>query len=174
MTSRRRTVLAVGGVVLVAVAIAAIVAATGSRGDAQARPAGDPADFAVNVVRLIVENRYGEAWADLHSVDRRVAARADYVDCENRTRFTSEFVRARTATVRDEAIGLGNGRFVESKAIDVLITLRDDGVAPFVVRHTMHVVADGGRWTWILPPWRYRDFRAGRCPTAPGAPSPTA
>jgi hypothetical protein len=174
VTSRRRRFLAVGAVLAVGAAIAAVVVATGSRGDAQARPAGDPADFAVNVVRLIVQNRYAEAWKHLHSVDRRVAARADYVSCENQTRFTSEFVRVRTATVRDESIGLGNGRFVQSKAVDVLITLRDEGVAPFTVRHTMHVVADGGRWTWILPPWRYRDFAAGRCPTAPSAPAPTA
>ena len=153
------------GVLAVAAAIAGgIVFATRDQG-----PPSDPRPFAVDIVRLIVSNRYAEAWDDLHPVDRRAASRAEYVDCENRSPFAATFVRARVAKVSDESVGLGDGRFVRSKAVDVLITLRDVGVAPFVVRHTMHVVASGSKWTWILPSWRYAEFRANRCPTAPPA-----
>jgi ABC-type thiamine transport system substrate-binding protein len=169
----RARLIAVAGVLAVAVAIAAALVATRSDGEAVAKdPTADPRAFAVGVVRLIVQNKYGEAWGALHPVDRRVASRAEYVGCENRSRFTARFVRARVAHIADEAVGLGNGRFVRSKAVDVLITLEEDGVAPFVVRHTMHVVPSGSKWTWILPSWRYVDFRANRCPTAPHAPSP--
>ena len=169
----RVRLLAAAGVLAVAVAIAGALVATRSGGDAAAKePTADPSAFAVDVVRLIIQNRYGEAWGALHPVDRRVASRAEYVGCENRSRFTAKFVRARVAHIADEAVGLGNGRFVRSKAIDVLITLEEDGVAPFVVRHTMHLVPSGSKWTWILPSWRYVDFRANRCPTAPHAPSP--
>jgi hypothetical protein len=163
------------GVVLVAAAIAAVLIGTRSGDEAAAKdPAADPRAFAVDVVRLIVRNRYGEAWGALHPVDRQVASKGEYIACENRSRFTATFVRARVAHVADEAVGLGDGRFVASKAVDVLITLAEEGVAPFVVRHTMHVVPSGSKWTWILPSWRYVDFRANRCPTAPHAPSPTS
>ncbi|HEY3182297.1 MAG TPA: hypothetical protein VGJ77_05620 [Gaiellaceae bacterium] len=169
----RGRLIAIAGVVAVAAAIAAALIGTRSGGEAVAKePTADPRTFAVDVVRLIVQNRYGEAWGALHPADRRVASRAEYVGCENRSRFTATFVRARVAHVADEAVGLGDGRFVKSKAVDVLITLVEDGVAPFVVRHTMHVVPSGAKWTWILPSWRYVDFRANRCPTAPHAASP--
>jgi ABC-type thiamine transport system substrate-binding protein len=171
----RTRLIAIAGVLVVAAAIAGALIATRAGGDAAAKePAADPRAFAVDVVRLIVQNRYAEAWGALHPADRRVAPKAEYVGCENRSRFTARFVRARVAHVADEAVGLGDGRFVRSKAVDVLITLEEDGVDPFVVRHTMHVVPSGSRWTWILPSWRYVDFRANRCPNAPHAPSPAS
>lgn len=171
----RPRLIATAGVLVVGAGIAAALIGTRSGGEAVAKePSADLRAFAVDVVRLIVQNRYGEAWGALHPADRRVASKAEYIGCENRSRFTARFVRARVAHVADEAVGLGDGRFVHSKAVDVVITLEEDGVAPFVVRHTMHVVPSGSRWTWILPSWRYLDFRANRCPTAPHAPSPAS
>jgi hypothetical protein len=35
---------------------------------------------------------------------------------------------------------------------------------PLVVMHTGHAVAVGDRWTWVLPPARFAEYRAGRCP----------
>ena len=154
--------IAIVFVVAVAIAIAGGVYLTRDDG-----PQGDPGEFAVGVVRLIVENRYGEAWADLHPIDQLVAPKGEYVGCENRTRFSARFVRATPGHVTDEAVGLGNGRFVRSKAIEVRVTLKEEDLEPFVVRHTVHVVPSGSKWTWILPSWRYVDFRDGRCTNAP-------
>ena len=159
---RARVVMTVAAVVAVAAAIAGGIYVTR---DGPQR--GDPGEFAVGVVRLIVENRYGEAWADLHPIDQRVASKGEYVGCENRTRFSAKFVRATPGPVTDEAVGLGNGRFVRSKAVEVRVTLKEADLEPFVVRHTMHVVPSGSKWTWILPSWRYVDFRDGRCTSAP-------
>jgi hypothetical protein len=161
--------LGLAAVVAVGIAVAVAVAVT-----RPSEPPPDPSAFAVDVVRLIVENRYAEAWGDLHPVDQRVAPKGEYVGCENRSRFTAAFVRATTGNVSDEAVGLGNGRFVRSKAVEVRVTLKETGFDPFVVRHTMHVVASGSRWKWILPSWRYVDFRANRCPDAPRADSQTS
>lgn len=163
---RLHRALAVAGVLAVAAVIVGVVFVTRDDG-----PSGDPGVFAVDVVRLIVENRYGEAWADLHPIDQRVASKGEYVVCENRSRFTAAFVRATPGVVTDEAVGLGNGRFVRSKAVEVRVTLKEQDLAPFVVRHTMHVVRSGSKWTWILPSWRYVDFRDGRCSSAPRADS---
>jgi hypothetical protein len=161
--------LAIALVVAVAVAIAAGVYLTRDDG-----PQGDPGEFAVGVVRLIVMNRYSEAWSDLHPIDQRVAPKGEYVGCENRSRFSAKFVRATPGPVTDEAVGLGNGRFVRSKAVEVRVTLKEQDLEPFVVRHTMHVVPSGSKWTWILPSWRYVDFRDGRCASAPRTDSQTS
>jgi hypothetical protein len=40
--------------------------------------------------------------------------------------------------------------------------------------HTVHLVASGGAWKWILPSWRFRDYRADRCPVDPGSTPPSA
>jgi hypothetical protein len=127
--------------------------------------------FAIGVVRQIVQNRYGEAWETLHPADRRVAPKEEYVRCEKRSPFSARFLRARAGRIADESIGLGTGRFVESKAVEVLVRLDSEGVAPFVVRHTVHVVAVEGRWAWILPAWRYGYFRDNVCPTGERAPA---
>ena len=73
--------------------------------------------------------------------------------------------------VGNDSVGLGNGRFVETKAVDVVVTLREDGVAPFVVRHTVHVIAADGKWSWIVPAWRYGYFRDNVCPSPAHTPS---
>jgi hypothetical protein len=71
-------------------------------------------------------------------------------------------------SVRDESVGLGDGTFVDSKAV----ALRLGFAGGYRLVHTVHVVASHGKWTWILPGWRFRDYRADRCPTDAG-PSPT-
>jgi hypothetical protein len=38
--------------------------------------------------------------------------------------------------------------------------------------HTVHVVAEHGNWTWILPPSRFRDYRADKCPIDAGSSPP--
>jgi len=158
------------GVVAVGAAIAAVVVAT-TGGHAAAAPTDDPGAFAVDTVRKIVQNRYADAWDTLHPVDKSVAPKREYVRCENRSRFTATFVRARVGHVGDESVGLGNGRFVDSKAVEVLVTLRAASAPRFVVRHTVHLVVADGKWTWILPAWRYGYFRDDICPTSPSAPA---
>ena len=72
-------------------------------------------------------------------------------------------------SVNDESVGIGNGRFAQSKAVDVSL----DFAGGFNVVHTVHLIAKDGRWKWILPSWRFRDYRDGRCPTTPeSSPAP--
>ena len=42
----------------------------------------------------------------------------------------------------------------------------------FAVTHTVHLVASHGAWKWILPSWRFRDYKADRCPTDAGSSPP--
>ena len=133
------------------------------------QPSADPGVFATKVVDLIVHNKYSDAWADLHPVDQAVAPSTEYVACENRNPVIAVPRAVKVLGVKDESIGIGDGTFVDSKAVAVRLGFAGN----FKVTHTVHVVADHGRWTWILPAWRYRDYKSDSCPTDAGsAPSP--
>jgi hypothetical protein len=168
---RVRAGLALAAVAVTVAVVAAVVIATRGGDDTPRTPTDDPGAFALSTVRLIVGNRYAEAWKTLHPVDRSVAPQREYVRCENRSRFTAKVVSARVRRISDDSVGLGNGHFVDSKAVEVVVKLSEVGVAPFEVRHTVHVVAADGKWKWILPSWRYGYFRDDACPGPSHAPA---
>jgi hypothetical protein len=124
--------------------------------------------FAVRVLGLVTRNQYTQAWDDLHPEDQRVAPLTEYVACETRSPVIARPQSVKVVKVGEESIGLGNGRFVDSTAVG--IRLRFAG--GFTLVHTVHLVASKGKWKWILPPWRFRDYRADRCPTDPGSAPP--
>jgi hypothetical protein len=140
-----------------------------TRSHAARAPRGDPRAFAENVVRLIAANRYADAWTTLNPVDQRVAPRTEYVGCESRTPILARLREVHALGTADDSVGLGDGTFVPSKAVAVRIAFAGDD--SFVITHSVHLVAVRGRWTWVLPPWRYRAFRDDHCPVAPSAPT---
>jgi hypothetical protein len=134
------------------------------------QPQDDPGVFATKVVDLIVHNKYSAAWDDLHPVDQQVAPSTEYVGCETRNPVIAVPRTVKVLSVKDESIGIGDGTFVDSKAVAVRLGF----AGSFKVTHTVHVVADHGKWTWILPAWRYRDYKGDTCPTDAGSvPPPT-
>jgi hypothetical protein len=132
------------------------------------KPKDDPGVFARQVVDLIVHNKYSAVWDDLHPVDQTVAPFSEYVGCENRSPVIAVPRTMKVLSVNDESVGIGNGKFVDSKAVDVRLGFAGD----FKVTHTVHVVADHGSWKWILPAWRYRDYQGDKCPTEAGSNPP--
>jgi hypothetical protein len=152
---------------LVPLSLAVVLCGAGCGGRAAA-PNDDPGKFAVKVVNLILGNHYATVWGDLHSADQRVAPRAEYVGCETRTPILDRPLAIKVLAVSDESVGLGNGKFVDSKAVDVRLSFAGN----LKLTHTVHVVADGGRWRWILPSWRFRDYKADRCSSDAGSAPP--
>jgi hypothetical protein len=144
----------------------AVLAVAGC-GSSAAQPKDDPSGFAVKVLGLIVHNQYTDAWGDLHPVDQDVAPLAEYVQCETRSPVLAMPRTTKVLEVTDESIGLGDGSFVQSKAVAVQLGF----AGGFQLVHTVHVVAENGKWTWILPAWRFRDYKADKCPVDAG-PSP--
>jgi hypothetical protein len=151
------------------VALLLVAAALAAGCGASSKPKGDPGVFATKVVDLIVHNKYSAAWEDLHSVDQQVAPFSEYVGCETRSPVIAVPRTTKVLSVNDESVGIGNGKFADSKAVGVRLGF----AGGFKVTHTVHVVADHGKWTWILPAWRYRDYKADKCPTTPGAAPPS-
>jgi hypothetical protein len=147
----------------------AIVAVAGC-GSSNAQPKDDPGAFAVKVVDQITHNKYTSAWSDLHSVDQKVAPSAEYVQCETRTPVLTAPNSTKVVGISNESVGLGDGTFVQSKAVHVRLGF----AGGFNLVHTVHVVADHGKWTWILPPARFRDYKADKCPIDAGStPAPS-
>ena len=146
--------------------VGALVAGCGATKNAQ--PKGDPGAFATKVVDLIVHNKYSAAWGDLHSVDKQVAPSSEYVSCEIRNPVIAVPRTVKVLSVKDESVGMGDGTFVDSKAVAVRLGF----AGSFKVTHTVHVVDDHGKWTWILPAWRYRDYKGDTCPSDPGSAPP--
>jgi hypothetical protein len=149
-------------------ALLALVAVLAAGCGAAKRPKDDPGVFATKVVDLIVHNKYSDAWEDLHPVDRDVAPSTEYVSCETRNPVIAVPRTLKVLRVEDQSIGIGDGTFVDSKAVAVRLGF----AGGFAVTHTVHVVASHGKWTWILPAWRYRDYRGDSCPTDAGSAPP--
>jgi hypothetical protein len=149
--------------------LAAIAAlAIAGCGSSSGTPKDDPKQVAVKVLNQIVHKHYTEAWDDLHPADQAVAPRDEYVTCESRSPVIAVPLTVRALWVKDESIGLGDGSFVESKAVPLRLGFEGG----FAVTHTVHLVASHGTWTWILPSWRFRDYKADRCPTDAGSSPP--
>jgi hypothetical protein len=145
-----------------------LAAGCGSQGSA--KPDESPRVAAVRVLDQIVHNHYTDAWGDLHSVDQKVAPLAEYVGCETRSPVIARPRSVKVVSVNSESVGLGDGKFVESTAVDIRMAF----AGSFSLVHTIHLVAEDGKWKWILPSWRFRDYKADRCPTDAGSKPPPA
>jgi hypothetical protein len=150
---------------LLIVAIAAVVAGCGS---SNGQPKDDPGAFAVKVVDQIVHNRYSSAWNDLHPADQKVAPSGEYVQCETRSPVLTAPSSTKVLSISSESVGIGDGSFVDSRAVHVRLGFPGG----FHLVHTVHVVAAHGKWTWILPASRYRDYKADQCPVDAGSTPP--
>jgi hypothetical protein len=129
-------------------------------GSSSSTPTADPGPVAISIVQRITHDDYTHVWDDLLSTDRAVAPRKEYVACESSHPVGVVPRALRVLRIRDESVGLGNGKFVASKAVDVRITFGGG----LTITHTVHLVSEAGNWRFILPPWRYRDYKADRCP----------
>src|SRR3954452_9401299 len=117
---------------------------------------------------MIVHNKYSSSCDELYSSDQAVAPFTEYVGCETRNPVIAVPRSVKVLSVNDESVGIGNGKFVDSKAVDV----RLEFAGGFRVVHTVHLVGEDGKWKYILPSWRYRDYKAYKCPTDPGSSPP--
>jgi hypothetical protein len=150
-------------------ALLAVVAVLATACGGSRTPKAEPGPFAVSVVLMISHNQYSTVWAHLHPKDQAVAPLAEYVGCETKNPVIAVPDVVKVVSVNDESVGLGDGKFVKSKAVDV----RMNYPGGFHVVHTVHLVAADGEWKFILPSWRYRDYKADKCPTDQTAKPPS-
>ncbi len=152
------------------VSVAVVLLATACGASHSGAPKADPRQVAQQVLDLIVHNRYTQAWDSLHPSDQAVAPRTEYVSCESRSPVIAAPTSVKVVGVHDESVGIGNGTFLESTAVD----LRLGFTGGFHIVKTVHLIANDGKWRWILPPAKYREYKADTCPTDAGStPAPS-
>lgn len=162
MRSVRTRLLFVGAPLLAAAVAALLVVRFAGSSDGP----GDPAEFVTGLVGQIAANDYANAWASLYPAHQRVATREAYIACEAQSPIPGKLSSISVLHVIDEQVRVaGEQESVAGKAVRVKLSITGAGAAPIVVTHTSHAVAVADRWTWILPPERFAEYRAGRCPS---------
>jgi hypothetical protein len=153
--------LFIGGPLLAAgIAAALVIALTRGSGD----DPGDPAGFLTTVVEQIAGNDYADAWLSLHPAQKLVAHRDAYIACESQSPIPGKLASVSVLGVADEQVRVAGEGTTAGKAVRLKLSIGGLGGAPVVVTHTSHAVAVAGHWTWILPPERFAEYEAGRCP----------
>ena len=147
-----------GWLVVIAVAV---LAGCGGGGE-EPEPAREGAGvFMTRLVRDVAAGNYERAWEGLHPAHKRVAPRAQYLECERRDHVESTVAEIAVLRIEDQDVGVA-GEPGTSLGAAVTLRLRfgpDDDVTD-----TFHAVALYRDWVWILPRERYEAYRAGRCP----------
>lgn len=140
----------------------ALAAAPALAQQAQPRGPGSPARFLARVVRLLVANRFADAWVSLNPTDQAIAPLPGYVACESQRPIPARLVSLRVVRVSRDRIGV---------AVTFVLRLRAPAVPDvLVVRMTRHAVLVKHRWTWILSASRRLLYRKG-CSPPPGPPA---
>ena len=156
-----RTRLLFVGLPLLAAGVAAALVVAFTRGS---DGPGDPAAFMTTLIEQIAGNDYAEAWLTLHPAQQRGAGRRAYVACESQSPIPGKLASVTVLGVSDEEVRVAGEGTTPGKAVRLKLSIGGLGGDPVVVTHTGHAVAVGDHWTWILPPARFADYEAGRCP----------
>lgn len=129
--------------------------------------AAGAAGFARDIVSLLAQNRYEQAWRRLHPLHKEQTSFSEYVRCEKLSPIPGLLVSVTNGPAADVPTTLAPGRLVPSMAVPVRVVLRDVATGESTsVTTTVHAVSVGGRWTWILPQHRLADYSADRCSDA--------
>jgi hypothetical protein len=175
---RRRHVV-LGLLVAVAAAVVAGALLIGSHGSGSssptAQPADDPVVFLKGIVGQIVRNDYAGAWLKLHPAQRRIVSQRNYVSCELQTKIVGHLESLEVVRAFDDLVLVAGGdpQPVKSKVVTFRLRLSELGLGVVSFTHSVHAVAVGGRWTWILTPHRYQLYRSGGCSQSPVPGSPS-
>jgi hypothetical protein len=162
MRQQRPRLFALAAIVVAAATLAATSAAAPTP-PVHSQPAGSPAAFLTKIVRLLAANRYAEAWPSLNPLQQSIAPLQTYVACESQTPIPGHLVSLHILRTRHEpAAVLPDQPPLSSTA--VTFALRIAGTpAPGGVQIvlTAHAIAEGQRWTWIMPPARLQLYTQG-------------
>lgn len=131
----------------------ALPAGAGVASSAPARPHGSPTHFLSRIVRLLVANRYADAWKSLNPADQKLAPEPVYVACESLSPVQGTLVLLRALHVGHDRLGV---------AVRFRLVLADEGsMQVATVDLTAHAVVAGRRWAWILSSARRALYRQG-------------
>ena len=138
----------------------------GCGGSGSSAPKDDPGAFASKVVSLIMHNRVRAGrGATCISMDQASRRSREYVGCETRSPVIA-VPRGVKVLKRDRRVGRASATARSSTRKAVAVRLAFAGA--FKVTHTVHLVAEDGRWKWILPSCPLPRLQGEPLPGRPG------
>jgi hypothetical protein len=164
-----------GSVIAVLTAVVAATAIAVGRTDTEARaPVRTPAlssagIFLVGELRAKLDGHWSRAWSSLYPLHQRVAVKPVYVRCERTTPFLAQTLTFGVLRIRRSRVHVpGLPGSLPGAAVTLRVRLAWYGPRdPIVLTPTLHVVAVGGRWRWLLSRSSYRMYRQAACGSLP-------
>lgn len=155
---------------VVALLVAGSAVALGRDEPVRSDPGRAPGLLMTHLVEDMSDGLYERAWLTLHPIHRRAAAQSEYASCERLLPF-GDVESVRVLAVRLGAVEVPGLRTpAPGAAISLRIRLwTPPGAPPVVVTPVTHAVRTAEGWRWLLPPQRFEDYRADRCPADPAA-----
>jgi hypothetical protein len=155
--------------------VAATVIAVGRTGTTPApAPVRTPAlssagTFLVGELRAKLDGHWSRAWSSLYPMHQRVAVKPVYVRCERATPFLAQTLTFGVLRIRRSRVHVpGLLRSLPGAAVTLRVRLAWYGPRdPIVLTPTLHVVAVGGHWRWLLSSSSYRMYRQAACGSLP-------
>lgn len=166
--------MAFGGAIAALVAIVAATAIAVGRTDTASPRAATPVasptlssarSFLLQELQDKLDGRWSKAWSSLYPAHQRVAVKAVYTRCESATPFLSRTLMFGIIGVRRAQVHVpGRAQSVPGAAVKLRVALAWYGPRdPIVLTPTLHVVAVGGRWRWLLSDESYLMYRHEAC-----------
>lgn len=117
------------------------------------------ADFAKRVTTEFSRGQSARLWDELLPAQQAVVPKARFLACEGNQGFGLQKIKV--LETYDEAVEVdGKAESSESSKAVTLQVTSDDGRTTA----TMHAIAAGGHWHWILKPADVAAYKSGKCP----------
>jgi hypothetical protein len=159
--------------------VLALVGCGGGDGGEQASPTAtrttpeqDAGDFMKELYERQLRGQYGRVWESLHPSHKAVVSREEFDACTRQndgggTRVTVSVVETYDEPVR--ALGStheeGESEIKDSTAVTLRFNYSNPLTGKPAEEHaTVHAVAIGGEWRWILSPESFNAYVKGECP----------
>jgi hypothetical protein len=121
------------------------------------------------LIQQALRGQYGRNWETLHPVHQAVVSRERYDTCESDSEESVGATKINVALVDtyEEPVRVEGDGTVDSTAVTLRFTYNNPLTGKPAEEHTtVHAVAVGGEWKWILTPKDYAAYRKGQCPTS--------
>jgi hypothetical protein len=125
--------------------------------------------FLVGELREKLDGRWSRAWSSLYPLHQRIAVKPVYVRCERATPFLSRTLTFGVLRIRRSRVHVpGLAQSLPGAAVTLRVRIAWYGPRdPIVLTPTLHVVAVGGHWRWLLSRSSYRMYRRAACGSLP-------
>lgn len=166
--------------ILIAVLIVVTLSAAsgGGNGDNEKQaspttPEQDAGDFYKEITEQSIRGQYGRVWESLHPAHQQIVSRERCDECERSddsdgaTKVTVTVVETYEEPVR--VLGStreeGESEIKDSTAVTLRLSYSNPLTGKPAEEHgTVHAVAVGGEWKWILAPESFNAYVKGECP----------